>query len=446
MWTETIKCAYCESPPYSRCTTCGKSVCPRHGWQSRDYTICSLCILERSDSDSSVSRVDISRLFAFYNSCKSEFVAQVLSAAISLVESERTGMLGSGEILYALLNVKGHLAHSILATNPTARSQLAHKYDLYTFMEEPLILVTDLVLEALQIADRSSDPAIVLLRRCLRTSKGEPGSQCWEIMKSHGYDMDLVDRLVTSVEASIPVRQTGTVIILPAGDRLRVIPLDAFSNVPIADEEIPGLQDVQDFAVCYPEIIDPFPAGAIGELEHLINSPNIEESSLQDFFERYPSFLLGAEYSSAFPHLTLLDAKGKMIPDFVLSRIDTNLCDIMDIKLPTARIVTGQERRRQFSRELKDAIAQLREYHDYFDDSKHRDSFLQRYSLEAYKPNISVVIGRASEFRNNIERQKIQRDTAVRIVTYDDILCMARRRIAVNRGILKVRGHSSARS
>src|ERR1044071_9107417 len=44
---------------------------------------------------------------------------------------------------------------------------------------------------------------------------------------------------------------------------------------------------------------------AIEELESLINDPKAKEADFQDFFERYPDFILNDEYKKAHPHIVL---------------------------------------------------------------------------------------------------------------------------------------------
>lgn len=418
-------CAYCKSLADGKCSKCGNRVCQRHGWQGKDRTTCFLCILSRNNDY-------LGEIFHFIGSCQSPFLVRLLSAAISLGESEETGILGSGEVLYASLNITDHPAYKIFTSNPKAHAQLTHKYDL--LRAGPLFGATRVVLEAFQLAEKSLQPSLVLFDRLLRNDAGELGSHCWQLMQTHGYDMDKVGKTLDSHQKSRGDKD-GSLLVVPIEDRLRVFPLNFFSAIPVGDDE--GSKDAFDFMSSYP-VINSIPSqSAIEELENLINESTAAEADFQDLFERNPELLAGREYIHAVPHLALSDALGRGIPDFFLCRTDTGLCDILDLKLPKHKVVTGPERRRQFSKELKDAIAQLREYRDYFDDKAHRQMFRDTYKLEAYKPNVSVVIGRSSSFRSTYERQKIQLDTYVKIITYDDILRMASRRLALKKGVSK---------
>ena len=53
-----------------------------------------------------------------------------------------------------------------------------------------------------------------------------------------------------------------------------------------------------------------------------------------------------------------------------------------------------------------------------------------RIGMEIYRPRLMVIIGRASEFSDAFERQKLRdRNPDIEIVTYDDILSFAKDRM-----------------
>jgi len=104
----------------------------------------------------------------------------------------------------------------------------------------------------------------------------------------------------------------------------------------------------------------------IEEFEELLNDPNVRESQFQRFFESYPHFLMGLDYKSVMPHPVLQrDDEGPLIPDFFLQPLDSDFCDILDLKLPSKKLIVGSKDRKRFGHSVQDAIAQLREYHDY---------------------------------------------------------------------------------
>ena len=165
-------------------------------------------------------------------------------------------------------------------------------------------------------------------------------------------------------------------------------------------------------------------ADAVAELEYLINKSSVRESELQDFFERYPEFILNDEYKAAHPHLVLdNDKHGGLIPDFVLEPIGSNpLCDLLELKLPSARTYVLKKSRHRFSAAVMEAAAQLREYSAYFDDDDKRKRFSEQYGLTAFRPRMMVIIGRRGNVDPMVAR-RIQEDTPrLQIKSYDDLL------------------------
>ncbi len=170
---------------------------------------------------------------------------------------------------------------------------------------------------------------------------------------------------------------------------------------------------------------------AVDELESLINNPKTKEQDLQDFFERNPEFILNDEYKKAHPHIVLSKNDGEsLIPDFVLEPIDQNyLCDLLDLKLPSAQIFVLKKSRMRFSAAVHEACAQLREYNLYFDEEKNRRAVYEKYSLWAYKPRMFVIIGRRGNV-SAIDVRKMETDFPnLYLRTYDDIISRMKARI-----------------
>ncbi|MEP2601965.1 MAG: Shedu anti-phage system protein SduA domain-containing protein [Paraglaciecola sp.] len=178
-------------------------------------------------------------------------------------------------------------------------------------------------------------------------------------------------------------------------------------------------------------IITPNPIwnqSVIDRFEFIINSPNIKESDLQLFFEMYPDFILSDLHVSAKPQVILFNEfeKRSLKPDFVLQRADSSFIDIVEIKKPEVKLATGTEHRPSETRALAKSISQLKEYGDWFNDSRNRDAFRKKYGLDGFKPNLTLIIGRSSGFKNEMLRQKILQSSGVNIFTYDDLLKMSK--------------------
>ena len=163
---------------------------------------------------------------------------------------------------------------------------------------------------------------------------------------------------------------------------------------------------------------------AIEELESLVNNRNAKERHFQDFFERNPDFILNDGYKKAYSHVVLsrIDAEA-LIPDFVLEPMDQfHLCDLLDLKLPTAKIFVQKKRRKRFSAAVFEACAQLREYSLYFDEKRNQDLVFRHYGLRAYKPKMFVVIGRRGNI-NPFDFRRMETDVPnLLLYTYDDII------------------------
>jgi hypothetical protein len=71
----------------------------------------------------------------------------------------------------------------------------------------------------------------------------------------------------------------------------------------------------------------------------------------------------------------------------------------------------------------------LLRYRDWFREKNNRESLTEKVGMEVYEPQLIVIIGRTSEFRDELDRQRLRSDNPdIDVVTYDDILQFAQRR------------------
>jgi hypothetical protein len=76
-----------------------------------------------------------------------------------------------------------------------------------------------------------------------------------------------------------------------------------------------------------------------------------------------------------------------------------------------------------------EARAQLLEYREWFRTQENRRQLASVIGMEIYEPALTVIIGRASEFRDSLDRQKLKASLPyLELVTYDDIVKFAKRR------------------
>jgi hypothetical protein len=163
----------------------------------------------------------------------------------------------------------------------------------------------------------------------------------------------------------------------------------------------------------------------IANFEKLISKAELDEKAdLQSYFESNPEFLFfGTKYRKIFPHITLKrEGKSNLIPDFLLEHVTDGYCDILDIKLPDKKLLAGRDERRRFSYEVEDAIAQVSEYREYFNDPSNRENIEKTHGIKIYKPNILVLVGDST----NIDVEELIRIRDRRkdgeVITYSDIV------------------------
>ena len=175
--------------------------------------------------------------------------------------------------------------------------------------------------------------------------------------------------------------------------------------------------------------IDMFGVGAISELESLINS-DASEYVFQKFFENNPTFLLAlGNYKRLHPQIVLSEENGsRLIPDFFMEKLDSDFCDICDLKRPTQDLVRYQTNRFRFRDAIHEAIAQLALYRYFFEDRFNRNAFRSKYDLDAYRPNVVIIIGRSRSFYQEVDRIRLESGLPnwVQLKTYDDIVSKAR--------------------
>lgn len=162
----------------------------------------------------------------------------------------------------------------------------------------------------------------------------------------------------------------------------------------------------------------------VDEFEALINRADVSENDIQRFFEMNPHFL--STVCEALPHVRLHDAGGKvLIPDFILKPLVATKRDsqweVLDLKHPRKTLLVGRVRRR-LSHEVTVAIRQLRDYGDYFAESRNRQFIRDAVGFSVRRPRLAVLIGRLSQADVEPLEYEQARLPDVRLITYDEIL------------------------
>lgn len=161
----------------------------------------------------------------------------------------------------------------------------------------------------------------------------------------------------------------------------------------------------------------------LSEFEEIINSSFVKEEKIQKFLESHPEIIESLGYTSCKPHVILREPNQRdLIPDFILQRPGNNGFDILDLKLPTAKITVSNPYLR-VSHEIIKALAQLRAYRNYFNSSQNISNFYHTHGLEPFYPELIVVIGRCSEFISFQDKIEINKQAnGLRIITYDELI------------------------
>lgn len=228
-----------------------------------------------------------------------------------------------------------------------------------------------------------------------------------------------------------------SLIMLASGSRLAVRPLSHLAHGFLTqDSDYP---EDPAIAASINSEISPFGFGAdaIMELESLINSSLSKELDLQRFFERYPHFLLGLDYSRLIAQPILRrESEPNLIPDFVLLPLETGgrSPKIVDLKLPGHTLVRRDTNRLGYLSAVHRARDQLLEYQRYFSRTTTAQEASLRWGQEVFMPEICVVIGRSSSFASALERQRARASAPdLEVITYDDVLSSARRLLDIPR-------------
>lgn len=174
-----------------------------------------------------------------------------------------------------------------------------------------------------------------------------------------------------------------------------------------------------------------FTPDEIAELEEMIRNPKSIERDFQKFFESHQHFFRRWDYREVYPQVYLSrHEQGSLVPDFILTNPEIQQATIVELKLPKPKLIRRQQNRVRFADAVMEARSQLLEYRDWFEEKGNREKLVGKVSMEIFRPRLAVVIGRSADFKCAIDRQKLAARTSdIDVVTYDDIVACARRRM-----------------
>lgn len=154
---------------------------------------------------------------------------------------------------------------------------------------------------------------------------------------------------------------------------------------------------------------------------------------IQKFLERHPNFLKGLNYENIYPQIILeRDNDGSLRPDFILEPYDDGFCDILDIKLPSQKIIVGPKDRKQLAHGVQQVAAQLREYAAYFKQEKYRKMVREKYGLRIYKPRLIAIVDRDMRQMSDVQfRRSLTAYENLQFMTFDQLVQHAKKRVLI---------------
>lgn len=170
-------------------------------------------------------------------------------------------------------------------------------------------------------------------------------------------------------------------------------------------------------------------ADTLRAFEALLNTAGTTEAHIQKFLERYPEILNSLGYTDCRPQVVLKEpGKGDLKPDFLLLKPGNSGFDILDLKLPSASILSMRPYPRA-SHEIAKAVAQLRAYRNHFQSPLNRDRFVKQHRIDYFEPSLIVTLGRQHQYPSAAVRNEIQQQSSgVRLMTYDELIAFASER------------------
>jgi len=204
------------------------------------------------------------------------------------------------------------------------------------------------------------------------------------------------------------------------GDQITVVPYHAHSIHHVeATHRIPLVRPARRSARYYQSF-----ASDIRKLEQFLNAPKVLEREVENLLRSNPLFMQGLNYKEIYPQVVLpRQGSRDLRPDIICEPFDSEWCDIVELKLPSQKILVDRPNRAHLASGLTSAAAQLREYSAYFDDRKIAERIERIYGFRCYKPRLVVIVGRDPVgYSEEEQRRAMTAYPDLEIVTYDKLL------------------------
>lgn len=168
---------------------------------------------------------------------------------------------------------------------------------------------------------------------------------------------------------------------------------------------------------------------AMTELQSLLRQKQKDEGTYHEYFIRHP-WVFGAQYTRIDSHRALNDEN---IPDFTAVRVRDSARDIIEIKPPFLPLFKSKK---SFRAEFNDAWNQAEQYLDFV---RYESDYLRRQKgLFFDNPKCYLLAGyNLTEAQLKELRRKERMNPAITILTYDDLLAMAKSTVAFVKALKK---------
>jgi len=169
----------------------------------------------------------------------------------------------------------------------------------------------------------------------------------------------------------------------------------------------------------------------LNEFIEFINSSDNNEPAITKFIEENPEILqLSLGVRDLNPQICLewqySTTKPNLKPDFMPLGLD-GYVDILEFKLPNlkSKPIVGSSTRSQPSHEVDTAIAQINEYDKWCSQEVNQQWLFETKNIRVKHPRKYLVIGHSKDFESE-QRQELRETRNVVIITYDELIDMAR--------------------
>lgn len=186
-------------------------------------------------------------------------------------------------------------------------------------------------------------------------------------------------------------------------------------------------RQLADVGIWTPDLI--WTPNVLDRLRFMLSDPSLREQAFQELFEAYPDFVLDDLHVEAYPQVVLFQETGSHLrPDFAVRRRNSRFVDFVEIKRHTDRVVVVDRGRPRLSAAANRAIAQLKEYRDWFRSASNRSWLQREHGLDGFEPRLTVIIGRSMPSINEELMNKAVGGSEAVVMTYDDVAASAERR------------------